>query len=148
MAHGDLQARHIFVRDHGLAPVLIDFYLTEYESVLSRDPATLDVTLAFDAEAHLDDAEIAALYHPGQLFEARHHHDGFRAAITQTRSLCARDGVTEWEYAVSCACYLLRSARLGVEHGTISVNSIAVAYATASDLVAWLEITPMPAVLR
>ncbi len=147
MAHGDLQARNIFVRDSGSAPVMIDFYLTEYESALSRDPATLDVTLAFDSEARLDTTDIAALYRPGHLLGGGHHHDGFRAAIEQVRALCVRDRVTEWEYALSCACYLLRLARLGVEHETIPLRLVAVAYALASELVGWLETAPIPEVL-
>lgn len=148
MAHGDLQARNIFVRDSGSAPVMIDFFLTEYESALSRDPATLDVTLAFDSEARLDIAAIAALYRPGHLLDVGPHHDGFRAAIEQIRALCVRDRVTEWEYAVSCACYLLRLARLGVEYETISLQLVAAAYAHASELVGWLETAPVPEVLQ
>lgn len=147
MAHGDLQARNIFVRDSGSAPVMIDFFLTEYESTLSRDPATLDVTLAFDSEARLDIADIAALYRPGHLLDVGQHHDGFRAAIEQIRALCVRDRVTEWEYAVSCACYLLRLARLGVEYETISLQLVAAAYAHASELIGWLETAPIPEVL-
>jgi hypothetical protein len=147
MSHGDLQARNVFVRDHGSAPVLIDFYLTEYESTMSRDPATLDVTLSFDRDGEMDDGAIAELYEPGRLFQSRHYNDGFRAAIEQARALCARDRVTEWEYAVSCACYLLRMARLGVEHDTIPLGRIALAYSLADSLIGWLATTPVPNVL-
>jgi hypothetical protein len=46
-AHGDLHTRNVFVREPGNEVILIDFFATSGETIHSRDPATLDVAIAF-----------------------------------------------------------------------------------------------------
>ena len=139
ITHGDLQPRNIFVID-GPHVLLIDFYSTHHEATMSRDPATLDVTLAFDAKAGLDDAAVAALYQSPVMHAATEvFGDPWRAAIAQVRAQCARDGVTDWEYDVSVTCYLLRMARLGVKYRSLGEARIALAYRLASELAASLK---------
>lgn len=134
MTHGDLQPRNIFVRDNGHL-FLIDFYGSRHEAAVSRDPATLDVTLAFEPKANLDDAALTALYRAPVLRAATGvFADPWRAAIGQVRAQAAVDDVTEREYDISITCYLLRMARLGVQFGELSEARIALAYSLASRL--------------
>lgn len=145
ITHGDLQARNIFVID-GPHVLLIDFYSTHHEATMSRDPATLDVTLAFDPKAPLDDAALTTLYRSPVLHAATEvFRDPWRSAIAQVRAQCARDRVTDWEYDVAITCYLLRMARLGVQYETLDDARIALAYRLASDLASSLHGRQPPA---
>lgn len=144
MSHGDLQPRNIFVLDNRHV-FLIDFYGSRHEAAASRDPATLDVTLAFEPKANLDGKALAALYQPRVLRAATGvFADPWRAAIAQVRAQAAADGVTEWEYDIAIICYLLRMARLGVQFGDLTDARISLAYSLASSLATSLRAASPP----
>ena len=114
LGHGDLNIRNIHVRRDTTEVVLIDYAKAGEESPASRDPATLDVSLALDAIdglPSLQDVIIRKLYArpllPAPLDLAG---DGRIEAIRQLRREVAGDGVNDREYSTAVACYLLRFA--------------------------------------
>lgn len=114
--HGDLNARNLFVRWNGLDVILIDFSHAGVFGAASRDPARLEVSLAFDVPAadgsHLSEEFLKRLYDVPLLpYRSAPVHDGRVEAIRQVRTHVAGDGVTDFEYRISVAAHLLRHAR-------------------------------------
>lgn len=114
--HGDLHSRNVFVRAGGTDVVLIDFpYAGPMRA--SRDPARLEVNLAFDVcdqkQRFLDDLMLHALYKPPLLpcLAERDARDGRIAGIRHVRGHVAGEGIERPEYELSVACHLLRYAR-------------------------------------
>lgn len=114
--HGDLNARNAFVRSGGADVVLIDFSHVSFMPA-SRDPARLEVCLAFDIAAHnrefIDDCTLRELYRQPIIpcEPTRGQSDGRLAAIRQIRCHVAGEGISRSEYEVSVAVHLLRYAR-------------------------------------
>jgi hypothetical protein len=125
-AHGDLNARNIFVRSTSVDVVLIDFSHANDRSASSRDPSRLDVNLAFDVgwkdHPHtpmLSDRVLRELYSAPLLTRARRDAvDGRIEAIRQIRHHVAGESISEREYQISTACHLLRYARADVSENT------------------------------
>ena len=146
-AHGDLHARNIFVRDNSAEVVLIDFATWQQLSPLSRDPATLDVALAFDVwdegkdqkdVAPLSVSKIEQMYSPPLLCPPRRPYEGHRdQAITRLRIEATSD-CSEEEYRHSIICCLLRFARFKPKGSVVHMERVnklrAVAYHHASRL--------------
>jgi len=121
-AHGDLNARNVFVRSTSVDVVLIDFSHASDRSASSRDPSRLDVNLAFDVgwksnprTPMLADRSLKRLYTAplldGARLGPRHATDGRIEAIRQIRHHVAGEGISEEEYRITTACHLLRYAR-------------------------------------
>lgn len=116
-SHGDLHLKNLFVRENSVEIVLIDFNRAG-EAPASRDPAELEVSLAFsppeDGAEPLNPALLQALYTGPLLVRrdlARQSHP--RAlAIEQVRRQAA-GSVTEAEYQVMVAVHCLYYARKG-----------------------------------
>jgi len=146
-AHGDLHARNVFVRDNSTEVVLIDFATWHQPSPMSRDPATLDVALAFDIwddgktafdVKPLSQGKLEELYSAPLLCPPRKHCESFRdQAIIRLRIEAASD-CSEDEYKSAIICCLLRFARFepkGAKDHVANVNRMrALAYQRASIL--------------
>lgn len=125
-AHGDLNARNIFVRSTSVDVVLIDFSHARDRSASSRDPSRLDVNLAFDVgwrdhprTPMLSDLALNELYRAPLLTRAlKDGVDGRIEAIRQIRHHVAGEGISEREYQITTACHLLRYARADVSENT------------------------------
>lgn len=108
--HGDMHYRNVFVGPkNGI--VLIDYYRAD-RLPAARDPATLEVSLAFDdieGRKPLSEAKLRAIFKPPLLNKPHLQGDDRLAAICQLRkqaaALCA-----EPEYRLSVACLLLWQA--------------------------------------
>ena len=100
-AHGDLHLRNIFVHDKSGDVLLIDFGKSS-PAPASYDPATLDVSLAFDIPEHqaaaagVSDEQRLELYRP-PLLEARPlENAGHRIAAILALRRKIRDSVSKW----------------------------------------------------
>lgn len=116
-SHGDLHLKNLFVRENSVDIVLIDFNHAG-EAPASRDPAELEVSLAFsppeDGTESLDPALLQTLYTGpllGRRDLARQSHPRV-LAIEQVRRQAA-GSVTEAEYQVMVAAHCLYYARKG-----------------------------------
>jgi Ternary complex associated domain 9 len=144
--HGDLHTRNIFVRHNSLDVVLIDFAHAHYQSPAARDPAKLDVAIAFDVwdddeatHQYLPGETLTRLYRPPLLPPARFSVNHRRAdAIRQVRLEAVND-CSAAEYDVTVACYLLSFAAL--EPSAECKNKAqfesmrSIAYALANDII-------------
>lgn len=134
-AHGDLHPRNIYVRHNSIDVVLIDFASARYEGPISRDPATLDVSLAFTdigGKASLPEDTLFDLYRSPVLPPSRVKGDDCRLdAIKRVRLHAWGDGAVTREYEIAIACYLLRFARLKPDD-----TRSALAYDIADTLIA------------
>lgn len=118
-AHGDLNARSVFVRSTSVDVVLIDFSHASDRSAASRDPSRLDVNLGFDVgwktdpnRPMLSNRTLKELYAAPLLsWTRREAQDGRIEAIRQIRHQVAGEGISEQEYRITTACHLLRYAR-------------------------------------
>lgn len=122
LPHGDLHARNIFVRRNSLDVVLIDFASSKNPSPSGRDPACLEVGIAFDVRDVngnlLPESSLQEIFNPPIL--ARRpldSTDGRIESIQLIRSRVAGEGISAAEYQISLACYLLRFARFPPEVG-------------------------------
>jgi hypothetical protein len=134
-AHGDLNARNVFVRWNAVDIILIDFSHAGDNGPLSRDPSRLEVSLAFDVAtvshkvkeepegkvtrtyvgSMLDDEALQLLYTPPLLRRqwGGNVEDGRTDAIRQIRVHVFGEGVSNAEYQITTACHLLNYARPG-----------------------------------
>ncbi len=134
-AHGDLNARNVFVRWNAVDIILIDFSHAGDNAPLSRDPSRLEVSLAFDVATvsqvvqerpgekvtrafvgkMLNDELLHVLYGPPLLRRQwwRNAEDGRTDAIRQIRVHVIGEGVSNAEYQITTACHLLNYARPG-----------------------------------
>lgn len=121
-AHGDLNARNLFVTWSGSQIVLIDFSHAISPAYLSRDPSRLEVSLAFDvakknrenhATEYLTPNDLRGLYCYPLLpcISLPRRQDGRIEAVHQIRRHVMGEGVTNEEYSLTTACHLLRFAR-------------------------------------
>jgi len=123
--HGDLHPRNIYVRHNTAEVVLIDFPRSGEMTALSRDPATLDVALALyptrlDSPTRKRVAErlsrdvIRRLYTPPLLpLAVGRIEDPRIEAVRHIRVQVQGDGISEAEYEIAVASYLLRFAERG-----------------------------------
>jgi len=127
-AHGDLHVKNLFVRENSVDIVLIDFNRAG-EAPASRDPAELEVSLAFSpvapGEAAIDAATLQALY-SGSLLKrtdlARQGHPRV-LAIEQVRRQVA-GAVTEAEYSAMVGAHCLYFARKGNVDAYLAANRL------------------------
>jgi hypothetical protein len=140
--HGDLNTRNLFVRWNGLDVILIDFSHARRPGAVSRDPARLEISLAFDVRGADEQYITPELLH--QLYDVPllPHHlpsvaDGRIQAIKQIRTHVAGEGVTDLEYKISIAAHLLRQARTAREGESTSdvLERKALAYRLAARLI-------------
>jgi hypothetical protein len=132
-AHGDLHTRNIFVRRNSLDVLLIDFAGAHSIGPSSRDPATLDVMLAFDVPDRNNKfpttPNLRVLYTPPLLPPSRLRSDAGRLdsrieAIRRVRMHVSGEGMSTQEYEITVACCLLRFARLTDPAGTSATKTI------------------------
>jgi len=146
-AHGDLHARNVFVRDNSAEVVLIDFATWQQLSPLSRDPATLDVALAFDVwddgkdqkdVTPLSVSKIEQIYSPPLLCPPRRPFESHREQAISRLRIEATSDCCEEEYRNSIICCLLRFSRFepkGSDTHVERVNKLrALAYHHAGKL--------------
>jgi len=146
--HGDLHTRNIFVRHNSLDVVLIDFAHANYQSPAARDPAKLDVAIAFDVwddqkagHKYLSRETLARLYSPPLLPPTRIPVTNSRVdAIRQVRLEAVID-CSATEYDVTVACYLLSFASLepnvNCENKAQFDSMQGIAYALANNIITW-----------
>lgn len=133
MVHGDLHVGNLRVRDNTAEVVLIDFARFETEAPVSRDPAELEVSLAFKpkaGETHppLTNEELQQLYSPPLLtFHNLGRNASARAlAIEQIRRQVA-SLVSEAEYRAMVAGHCMYYA------GRVDLGSVATAAYRIAD---------------
>jgi Ternary complex associated domain 9 len=127
MAHGDLHLRNLRVRDNTAEIVMIDFARADPQAPASRDPAELEVSLAFGCDPRTSPPlrEREALYTRELLkFHAvgRNAHPCI-SAIEQIRSQIGRM-VSEDEYRVMVAAHCLFYARKGSTEAYAAANRL------------------------
>ncbi len=114
-AHGDLHLRNIFVHDRTADVLLIDFSKSS-QAPASYDPATLDVSLAFDIPEHqaagagVSDEERLELYRPPLLAVRPMENPSHRIAAIFALRRKIRDSVSELEYQLAIAGCLIWQA--------------------------------------
>jgi len=109
-SHGDLHVKNIFVRENATDVILIDVARSS-QAVVTRDPATLEVSIAFDCPTSLPGALLRDLYKPGILCrQLMGYRDGQIRAIEQIR-IQARASCNPDAYDLTAAFFLLRMAR-------------------------------------
>jgi len=144
--HGDLHTRNIFIRHNSLDVVLIDFAHATYQSPAARDPAKLDVAIAFDVwddqkanQQYLSRETLARLYRPPLLPPGRISVTHSRVdAIRQVRLEAVIDCCPA-EYDVTVACYLLSFASIEptacAENRAQFDSMRGIAYALANNII-------------
>lgn len=120
-SHGDLHTRNIFVRAAGNDTILLDFYATKGESHSARDPATLEVSIAFpdrptDAPQAtvVPEASLRALYRQGALNAPVDRDGNARVeSILSIRELMRAANADPRQYDISLGIMLLSAASRG-----------------------------------
>lgn len=112
-SHGDLHVRNLYVRENASEVILIDFASANGDSPAARDPACLDVSLAFDCKTgKLGDHDLAHIYRQNALTVLPDaSKDGRLSAIRQLRIQAAASCNSALEYDITLAIYLLLAAR-------------------------------------
>lgn len=121
-AHGDLHVRNLYVRENASDVILIDFASANGDSPAARDPACLDVSLAFDCKTGtLSDEDLAQIYRQNALTVLPNStSDGRLNAIRQLR-IQAAASCGALEYDITLAIYLLLAARRHASKGAYVV---------------------------
>ena len=146
-SHGDLNVRNVFVRWHSTDAIIIDFQRAGETGPMAKDLCKLETSIALNVKAkdkHLIPlSKLMALYkHP--LLPPTHLKvmaDPRLSAIRQIRKHACGDGITNEEYEVVTAAYLLRYAATPIEPTTESdglVRRRAMAYRIAARIISSL----------
>jgi hypothetical protein len=137
-SHGDLHTGNIMVR--GGDAILIDFSSTNNTVPLTADPAALEVSLMFGTDeadtqecfeewrAFIDEiyAPINLTLHPSALFERTPGaFSWLRRSLRELRHIILGCNAKEDEAKIVLAAYLLRYARLGLEHLPATLKDLA-----------------------